>query len=42
VGLCFHPEIAGDAGLHAWFLSDVAGLTIAPGAAVRPADGARR
>jgi pyridoxal 5'-phosphate synthase pdxT subunit len=42
VGLCFHPEIAGDAGLHAWFLADVAGLTIAPGAAVRPADEARR
>src|SRR5438105_11567163 len=24
VGLCFHPELTADSGLHAWFLSEVA------------------
>ena len=28
VGLCFHPELSGDSGLHAWFLSEVAGLSL--------------
>jgi 5'-phosphate synthase pdxT subunit len=28
VGLCFHPELTRDAALHAWFLSEVAGLAV--------------
>jgi len=28
VGLCFHPELTRDSGLHAWFLSVVAGLSV--------------
>lgn len=34
VGLCFHPELTGDARLHRWFLAEVAGL--APGPAGAP------
>jgi 5'-phosphate synthase pdxT subunit len=33
VGLCFHPELTGDTRLHAWFLSEVAGLELPSGAA---------
>lgn len=28
VGLCFHPELTRDSALHAWFLSEVAGLPV--------------
>jgi 5'-phosphate synthase pdxT subunit len=28
VGLCFHPELTRDPSLHAWFLSEVAGLDL--------------
>ncbi len=40
VALCFHPEIAGDAALHAWFLGTVAGLRLPADSHVRPAGGA--
>ncbi len=33
VGLCFHPELTHDSGLHAWFLEEVAGFTLPGGAA---------
>jgi 5'-phosphate synthase pdxT subunit len=39
VGLCFHPELTADTGLHAWFLNEVAGLGLAVEDAGRP-DGA--
>jgi 5'-phosphate synthase pdxT subunit len=29
VGLCFHPELTNDLRVHHWFLTDVAGLTLA-------------
>ena len=35
VGLCFHPELTSDAGLHAWFLAEVAGLGLPATAAAR-------
>jgi 5'-phosphate synthase pdxT subunit len=37
VGLCFHPELTSDLRLHRWFLTVVAGLTLAS----VPAAGAR-
>lgn len=33
VGLCFHPELTNDSGLHAWFLQEVAGFTLPGGKA---------
>jgi GMP synthase-like glutamine amidotransferase len=39
VGLCFHPELTHERGLHAWFLAEVAGLPV-PAAALVPTDGA--
>ncbi len=33
VALAFHPELTPDTRLHAWFLRDVAGLPVTPGAA---------
>lgn len=37
VGLCFHPELTADTGLHTWFLGEVAGLAVAAPARARRA-----
>ena len=38
VGLCFHPELTSDAGVHAWFLGEVAGLRLPADAVATPRD----
>lgn len=37
VGLAFHPELTPDRRFHRWFLAEVAGLALLPGAAALPA-----